>query len=81
MQVNVIFLTVDSDSIKKKYLTLKCSTNDLKFMKYVMYNKIILIISEGKGKWLLKIEFQRIKGCVTHKNFQTIHLTVKKIFL
>lgn len=50
MQIKVLFLTADSDSIKKKYLTLKCSTNDLKFMKYVMYIKIILIISECKGK-------------------------------
>lgn len=50
MQIKVLFLTADSDSIKKKYLTLKYSTNDLKFMKYVMYIKIILIISECKGK-------------------------------
>lgn len=47
---------------KKKYLTLKCSINDLKFMKHVIHIKIILIISESKGKGVLKMEFQRIKA-------------------
>jgi hypothetical protein len=34
-----------------------------------------------KKKWLLKIEFQRIKSNVIHKSFQKINSRVEKTFL